>query len=356
MANVIEPGVTGQDSIQAVPFQGGLFWLWGDTIQARYPLGNFHTTCATTPIDINPEKGFAFEYFRNPDDPKQLRRMMPTSEPGVVWMFGLMSLKDREGGERLFAGFSRRQGLGPVFEQGIAEFDASTGHFVKVADVAKENDWALPQGKAVRVQTSEGHHFYFCRPFAHARVAAEVASITDPTQYELLQWDKSTSTWQWRHGLKPTTQEDEGKLIAAGELAPDHARYRVKDIATGTDIRLHTASIAWNEFRQRFVMLALQVATEKASPSVLGEMWYAESDSIVGPWTNAAKIASHPSYSFYNPVHHTFFDRDGGRFIYFEGTYTVQFSGNPIATPRYDYNQVLYRLDLADPRLKAVQP
>jgi hypothetical protein len=27
------------------------------------------------------------------------------------------------------------------------------------------------------------------------------------------------------------------------------------------------------------------------------------------------------------------------------------FSGNPDKTPRYDYNQVMYRLDLADPRL-----
>jgi hypothetical protein len=37
--------------------------------------------------------------------------------------------------------------------------------------------------------------------------------------------------------------------------------------------------------------------------------------------------------------------------IYFEGTYTQTFSGNPEATPRYDYNQIMYRLDLDDPRL-----
>ena len=45
------------------------------------------------------------------------------------------------------------------------------------------------------------------------------------------------------------------------------------------------------------------------------------------------------------------FDQDGGRLIYFEGTYTHTFSGNDNATPRYDYNQIMYRLDLADPRL-----
>jgi hypothetical protein len=37
--------------------------------------------------------------------------------------------------------------------------------------------------------------------------------------------------------------------------------------------------------------------------------------------------------------------------VFFEGTYTSSFSGNKDPTPRYDYNQVMYQLDLADPRL-----
>ena len=43
--------------------------------------------------------------------------------------------------------------------------------------------------------------------------------------------------------------------------------------------------------------------------------------------------------------------KDDGRFVYFEGTYTATFSGTSVKTPRYDYNQILYRLDLDDPRL-----
>ena len=39
--------------------------------------------------------------------------------------------------------------------------------------------------------------------------------------------------------------------------------------------------------------------------------------------------------------------------IFFEGTYTTSFSGNPTPTPRYDYNQIMYRLELDDPRLEA---
>ena len=80
-------------------------------------------------------------------------------------------------------------------------------------------------------------------------------------------------------------------------------------------------------------------------------MWYAESTAPDGPWGKAVKVASHPRYSYYNPIHHGFLNKEGGKVIYFEGTYTLEFSGNPIAPARYDYNQLMYRLDLSDERL-----
>ena len=89
--------------------------------------------------------------------------------------------------------------------------------------------------------------------------------------------------------------------------------------------------------------------------SMLGEVWYAEADSPTGPWRYAVKVASHEKYSFYNPKQHPYFDQEGGRIIYFEGTYTHTFSGNEHPTPRYDYNQVMYRLDLGDERLRLAQ-
>ena len=82
--------------------------------------------------------------------------------------------------------------------------------------------------------------------------------------------------------------------------------------------------------------------------SLLGETWYSESEHLEGPWRRAKKIVTHDHYSFYNPKHHVQFDEAGGRFVYFEGTYTQLFSGRKPAefTPRYEYNQILYRLDL----------
>jgi hypothetical protein len=89
---------------------------------------------------------------------------------------------------------------------------------------------------------------------------------------------------------------------------------------------------------------------------MLGEVWFAEADAPVGPWVYARKVVTHDKYSFYNPKQHPMFAKDGGRTIFFEGTYTTSFSGSTNPTPRYEYNQVLYKLDLADPRLNLPAP
>jgi hypothetical protein len=98
------------------------------------------------------------------------------------------------------------------------------------------------------------------------------------------------------------------------------------------------------------------VAEEAGGSSNLGEIWYAEADNPAGPWVYARKIVTHNKYSFYNPRHHAMFDQEGGRRIFFEGTYSTFFSGHEEATPLYDYNQIMYQLDLEDPRLALPVP
>ena len=98
------------------------------------------------------------------------------------------------------------------------------------------------------------------------------------------------------------------------------------------------------------------IASEILGATVLGEVWYSEADRPEGPWVRARKIITHANkpgdaHDFYNPTQHAFLDRGGGRFLYLEGTYVNTFSGNPHPTPYYEYNQIMYRLDLDDPRL-----
>ncbi|MEI6569089.1 MAG: hypothetical protein WCR20_20585, partial [Verrucomicrobiota bacterium] len=85
--------------------------------------------------------------------------------------------------------------------------------------------------------------------------------------------------------------------------------------------------------------------------SAFGELWYAEANAPTGPWGAAVKVLSHENYTFYNPALHPEFSNPSDPVLFFEGTYTRGFSSNPTFTPRYDYNQVLYRLDLMDPAL-----
>jgi hypothetical protein len=147
------------------------------------------------------------------------------------------------------------------------------------------------------------------------------------------------------------TGADERKLIAAGRMKAEEARFLPRDVDSGQTILMHRGSVHWNAHRRRWIMIAEQ----RGGSSFLGELWYAEASEPTGPWRRAKKIVTHDRYSFYNPVHHPFFDQQQGRVIYFEGTYSRDFSGNPVATPGYDYNQIMYRLDLDDPRLKPVR-
>ena len=318
--------VLGQDSVQGVRANGKLFFLWGDTNVARYPLGNFHTTSATLPGDAHPSRGLAYDYFFEPQKSGELRQMLPLDGPGAAWMFGLHTVRGEDGRDVMFAGFSLHPSLTVRTRQGIARFDETKGVFTVATELDKDEPWRCPRGVATQY---EGH-IYFASPFPHTRVAATIADVTNPASYEAYWLDPSTQTshWQRKHG--PTTP--------------------TLTTASGKPLHIHGASVKWNAWRKRWVLIGVQ-AGGKDDPSPLGEVWYAESPAPEGPWGRAVKIATHPRYTFYNPVHHDFFDAEGGKVIWFEGTYTREFSGNPAPTPRYDYNQLMYRLDLADPQL-----
>ncbi len=352
----LNTGVMGQDSAQVVRYRGKLFWLWGDTSLPHYPLGNFKTTSATSPLPgpntFQPGTCVPLNYFADSQKPDRVRTMVPTGEPGVIWLDGLMTLLDPDGNETLLAHFSRRKGLMEQLEHGLVRFDDTAGVFRKVAAFAPEETWRFPRGIAVRVEHEGQPYLYFVEHFAAIRVPADWASVLDPTRYEALAYDPKAGDYRWQHAAEPTTQADEAKRIASGGMPAEKARYQLADTATGRPVRLHRGSIRCNAFRQKWILIGNEEDFAR-NVSYLGEIWYAEADSLTGPWRKAVKVATHPNYSFYNPVHHEFFDEEDGRVIYFEGTYTRQFSRSPVPTPRYDYNQIMYRLDLSrvEPRV-----
>jgi len=123
--------------------------------------------------------------------------------------------------------------------------------------------------------------------------------------------------------------------------------------ARGQRVLLHGGSVCWNAWRQRWILIGNAQHWERGAASFLGEVYYSESDNPQGPFSRALLIATHPGQSFYNPSQHPEFDEREGRCILFEGTYTNMFTTSP-ATPRYNYNQLMYRLDLGDSRMLSV--
>jgi len=126
-------------------------------------------------------------------------------------------------------------------------------------------------------------------------------------------------------------------------MKPEESWIDLIDFETGDRVSAGRGSVYWNDFRRRWMMLN--------SSTGAGEIWLAEADTPTGQWAYARRVVTHGDYNFYNPTQYPFFDKEGGRLIYFEGTYSDSFSNARVQTPRYDYNQIMYRLALDDPRL-----
>jgi hypothetical protein len=359
--------IVGQDSVQSILYRGSIHWFWGDTARLSYPLGNFRTSGATSLLPasggLDPSSGIDFQYFTNADG---FSKGMCPFEPrdGVVWLDGLLTVADDAGRERLVAHFARLKGLGALLEHGLAIYNDDKEEFERHAAYKIEESWQCPRGPVFKNRENVGDYYYFCTPFPNVRVRAELKSMVNPSSYEAwsclaegsatdatkahLQRDSNGQLlYRWTTKAPPTGPVEEKAFIKSGLMKNEEAHFSPIDTVSGKIIRMHGGSARWNPWRQRWILIAVQ----QEGTSFLGEVWYSEAKKPTGPWLKARKIVTHDRYTFYNPVHHAFLDQNGGRVIYFEGTYTKEFSGNPEATPRYDYNQVMYRLDLEDPRL-----
>lgn len=344
--------VAGQDTVMALPYRGKLHWFWGDTLRPKYPLGHFGTAGATSELParsgLEPSVGVDLTYFTGDDGFS--RPMIKLGAPGMVWVHGVFTINDPSGSERLVAHYMRMKSLGEMLEHGLVVFNDGQQRLDKLVEFDLKEKWRRPHGHPVRLKDADGDHIYFPAPFATVRVKADWQSVTNQSRYEALAITASTTgkaQHEWQTPSAPLTQKAEREQVRSGKLAAAEARLQMTDADSGKLVDMHSGSICWNDFRKRWVMIGLQ----SGGTSLLGEIWFAESESLTGPWTLARKIVTHDRYSFYNPAQHPYFDQQGGRIIYFEGTYTAEFSGNPVKTPRYDYNQIMYRLDLADPRL-----
>ena len=353
-APVLNARVLGSDSVVNAVYRGKIHWFWGDTNRPGYPLGNFQVPGATSrlPADggLDPDVGVNLDYFTGPDGFARPTAEMPGAGP--TWIFGLAVV-----GDRLFATYSKVKPPLEIYERGLVAFNDQKQTFEKAAVFPKDAPF-YPNGQTF---LKDGY-LYFTTPYPLVRVKADAASLAKLETYEAFTCLAAGSRldnpkidrdpqgrpdYRWKRNAPPVGPVEQAKLVKEGHLQAGEALLPLQDFETGKAVLAHAGSIYWNEYRKRWVMIAVEIMGR----SFLGEVWCAEAETPLGPWVYARKIVTHDRYSFYNPKQHPFFSKENGRVLYFEGTYTQTFSGNPVATPRYDYNQILYKLDLDDPRL-----
>ncbi|MBI5388280.1 MAG: hypothetical protein HZA90_26750 [Verrucomicrobia bacterium] len=320
-----ESGVLGCDSVQNAVHRGRLFWAWGDTTMPHYPLGLFDMSSATTAVQpltsFEPPLRLKLDYFTDAKGTPRGVAKMPGSGP--TWVSGYVSLPDKTGTPRLVGTYVKIKPPMDAYERGLCVWNEATSSFEQhrvlwTKSEATPKPPLAPDGHPAFWKDAQGNEWVlFGNPLPNLRCPATFEAWQDSAKWEALKAQESLTS------------------------ATD-----------GKPVKPHTGSIAWNAFRQRWVTIFMEAF---GKPSAFGELWYAEAAAPTGPWGPAVKVLSHDNYTFYNPRLHPEFTPDGSPILIFEGTYTMQFANHPHPTPRYDYNQLLYRLDLDDPALQAAQ-
>jgi hypothetical protein len=317
-----ESGVLGADSVVTADFGGRMMWFWGDTRLAHHPLGIFNVSAAYTehfqPPPMPPLRP-SFTYIskrKSAHSEMRPRGVAAVPGDGPTWIWGAVTLPDAQGLPHLVAAAVKIRDKLHEYRWDLVEWNVQEEVFQPIEtvwseDAAHPKPPTVPEGHAVPWTDHEGRDcILFCRPFPILRT---------PATYE--GWRDST-TWQ---------------PLAAATSATTPA---------GQTIPVHRGHIAWHPWRRKWLAIFTQRGGKSSS---LGEIWLAEASDPIGPYIDAHKVLSHDTYTFYNPVLHPQFFRADSPLVYFEGSYTSEFSGNKMPTPRWDYNQVMYQVDLSSP-------
>jgi hypothetical protein len=353
---VLNGQVMGQDTVIAAPYRGKIYWFWGDTDRPSYPLGNFGASGATSELPahggLDPALGVDLSYFV--DESGFSKPMCPLPKGGLHWIESLFTVSDQRGNERLIARMANVPGLADATDWHLLMFNDEKEVFESI------RDWEIHLGHEsahpFRARSDGITHYYI---FTDYRVPADLESLGELERYEAFTCISGDGKWHgpdtkvdrdasgrvrftWKAGADRLRGQAVEKLVKSGQLKSHEADGPVLDFETGDTLNRRIDTVAWNSFRRRWIALFADRP---------GGVCFAEADTPLGPWGYGRRIATHGNYNFYNIAHHSFFDQDDGRLIYFEGTYTDSFSDAREKTPRYNYNQLMYRLALDDPRL-----
>jgi hypothetical protein len=329
----VSTGSFGQDTVMVANYKGRVFWVWGDTVCPRSARQNnceqtgMYSVGATSclPSASNPACSAAdppsLEYFASESPagfhhPRPLAPFPPMNEN--TWLSGLVVLDSGTANETLYAFYYKNPGDGmdTLAQQGLARWVDGQRQFESISLWPQNQSWTLD--KTVQVLSPEdrdGGFVYYAANGIFARVPATHSAMANASAFELLDsWAKVPAEWG-------------------------------------------SGSVNWNAYVQRYLYLGAG-----------NGLFVGFSHSLHGPWANGTRVANHDASgsSCYNPLHMPHLDQDGGRIITFACTYTAMWSNSlpPSAwtsclfglnsrqncapvVPRYEYNNLMYRVDLS---------
>ena len=357
------PGrVIGLDSVIPVWWRNQLFCFWGDTLTTD----RLNLSASGGIIDLadggDPTVPVQVNYFADKEGYAQ--PMIDTGSPGFVWIETVLPLQYGRHGEILAARYVRHKTLEEAVETGFAVFKPSVRKFSVIRRIESSRHHksahaiAVTHGVRARFavqpwEITEPDLKNFMNPSSYINYTclAQVCGTGDiqiaGQSYRVQRNRAGRPVFAWVRGGVPCSPAVQKKLHQAGLLQNDENWLQLTEVGSGRKNTDFSGSISWNSFRKQWVMI---------TQGHTGEIWYAEADTFTGPWLYARRVVEHDSYNFYNPVHHPWFDRDGGKTLFFEGTYTSFFSRDGYKSPRADYNQVMYRLALDQPSLLLPKP
>jgi hypothetical protein len=286
-------------------------------------------------------------------------------------LFSLATTATPTGG--LFALYAKVQGLGPPLWWGALVWNTTESRF---DELSRWNTSVAPflQDGVLGAQATVGvdGYIYFTSAYPQYRVPAHPASFAAlPTTYEgwsclengttvadnrVERGSSGKPVWQWRLATEAPSEDDEKHKL---NLWPAG---RWLSLNNGT-VQLQRGSTHWNDALGRFVLVG------SADP---GTVWVAAADKgapIEGPYRTAVLVAAHNSTgstlspqgsitsratNLYNPTQHPFLTDplSSPTTIFFSGTYCTSFAPQEHKTPLYDYNSLMYRVDLGPLFLK----
>jgi hypothetical protein len=215
--------VAGQDSVFGVPYDGRIFWFWGDTSRMSYPLGHFWMAGAVSDLPgrggLPPDLGVNLRYFTGADGFSRPMCRLGV-ERGLIWADAFTGLPDAEGRERLVCHYAHMESLYKMLGHGLAIYNDEREEFERITALEMDTLWRFPGQAHPFKYTDSGTNFLLLGElFPTVRVPATLNNFTNLAHYEawtclapgstrdnprVLRTSEGKLAWRWTTRSMPT--------------------------------------------------------------------------------------------------------------------------------------------------------